>query len=304
MRARIAIMTAKPGWHGRRLAEAFATLGVATRFVSLAECRVDLEANRHGIVIPGFRGGLPDGVFVREIAAGTFEQVTFRLSILHALAEWGVPVYNTARAIERSVDKSMTSMLLRRAGLATPATWAAELEAAARSALMRENARGERLVLKPLFGSRGKGLLRLGPGDSLPAAEEYGGVYYLQRFVDTAPEDARDYRVFVIGGRAAAAMTRRGAGWVHNVAQGGRCEAAPLEDGLCELAERAARAIGLDHAGVDLMRTRDGTPVVLEVNGVPAWHGLQSVATIDIAARLAHDFVQRRLAVAGEVRAS
>jgi glutathione synthase/RimK-type ligase-like ATP-grasp enzyme len=138
----------------------------------------------------------------------------------------------------------------------------------------------------------------------LPAAEEYGGVYYLQRFVDTAPEDARDYRVFVIGGRAAAAMTRRGPGWVHNVAQGGRCEAVPLEAGLCELAERAARAIGLDHAGVDLMRTRDGTPVVLEVNGVPAWHGLQSVATIDIAARLAHDFVQRRLAVAGEVRAS
>ena len=304
MRARVAIMTTKPGWHGRRLAAAFAALGVATRFVSLAECRVDLEANRHGIVIPGFRDGLPDGVFVREIAAGTFEQVTLRLSILHALAEWGVPVYNTARAIERSVDKSMTSMLLRRAGLATPATWATEQEAGARSALMRESARGERLVLKPLFGSRGKGLLRLGAGDSLPAAAEYGGVYYLQRFVDTAPEDARDYRVFVIGGRATAAMTRRGPGWVHNVAQGGRCEVTPLEDGLCELAERAARAIGLDYAGVDLMRARDGLPVVLEVNGIPAWHGLQSVAPIDIAARLARDFVQRRLAVAGAVRAS
>ena len=70
MSARIAIMTAKPGWHGRRLARAFAALGVATRFVSLADCRVDLEANRYGIVVPGFRDGLPDGVFVREIAAG------------------------------------------------------------------------------------------------------------------------------------------------------------------------------------------------------------------------------------------
>ena len=304
MSARIAIMTGMPGWHGRRLARAFAALGVATRFVSLADCRVDLEANRYGIVVPGFRDGLPDGVFVREIAAGTFEQVTFRLAILHALAEWDVPVYNSARGIERSVDKSMTSMLLRRAGLATPATWVSEEEAGARTALMRESARGERLVLKPLFGSQGRGLKRLGSGDALPAAGDYSGVYYLQRFVDCAPENARDYRVFVIGGNAAAAMTRRGPGWVHNVAQGARCAALPLGDDVCELAERAARAIGLDYAGVDLMRARDGAPVVIEVNGIPAWQGLQSVASIDIAARLAQDFVQRRLAAAREARAS
>jgi len=188
MSVRIAIMTAMPGWHGRRLARAFAALGVAARFVSLADCRVDLEANRYGIVVPGFGNGLPDGVFVREIAAGTFEQVTFRLAILHALAEWGVPVYNSARGIERSVDKSMTSMLLRRAGLATPATWVSEQEASARTALVRETARGERLVLKPLFGSQGKGLMRLDSGDTVPAAGDYNGVYYLQRFVECAPE--------------------------------------------------------------------------------------------------------------------
>jgi hypothetical protein len=154
MSVRIAIMTAMPGWHGRRLARAFAALGVAARFVSLADCRVDLEANRYGIVVPGFGNGLPDGVFVREIAAGTFEQVTFRLAILHALAEWGVPVYNSASGLERRVDKSMTSMLLRR-----PARDArhvvSEQEASARTALVRETA-GARLVL-PLFGSQGKG---------------------------------------------------------------------------------------------------------------------------------------------------
>ena len=304
MSARIAIMTATPGWHGRRLARSFAALGVATRFVSLADCRVDLAANRYGIVVPGFRDRLPDGVFVREIAAGTFEQVTFRLAILHALAEWGVPVYNSARGIERSVDKSMTSMLLRRAGLATPPTWASEQAASARAALMRESARGERLVLKPLFGSQGNGLMRLGAGDALPAAADYAGVYYLQRFVDATPDEACDYRVFVIGGSAVAAMTRRGPGWVHNVAQGARCEAVSPEGDLGALAERAARAIGLDYAGVDLMRGRDGAPVVIEVNGIPAWQGLQSVASVDIAARLAQDFVQRRLAAATEVRAS
>ena len=83
----------------------------------------------------------------------------------------------------------------------------------------------------------------------------------------------------MIGGSAVAAMTRRGPGWVHNVAQGARCEAVPPGGDLGELAERAARAIGLDYAGVDLMRGRDGAPVVIEVNGIPAWQGLQSVAS-------------------------
>jgi RimK family alpha-L-glutamate ligase len=295
---RIAIMTSTPGWHGRKLARAFAALGVDTRFVSLADCRVDLRASRCGIVLPGFKGELPDGVFVREIASGTFEQVTFRLAILHALAEWEIPVYNSARAIERTVDKSMTSMLLRRAGIATPATWVSEQSAIARAVLMRETARGQRLVLKPLFGSQGRGLQRLGLGDSLPAGEDYSGVYYLQRFVESEGGDARDYRVFVIGGEAVAAMVRRGRDWVHNVAQGARCDAAPLEADLCKLAERAVRTIGLDYAGVDLMRAQDGAPVVIEVNGIPAWQGLQSVARVDIAACLAEDFVRRRLAAA------
>lgn len=292
---RAAILTDGPGWHARRLARALAALGVEVSSASLSDCRVDVEANRWGIVIPGFEHALPDGILVREIAAGSFEQVTLRLGLLHALAEWGVPVYNSARAVERSVDKAMTSMLLRRAGIATPATWVMEQAPEARATLIRETGRGQRIVMKPLFGSQGRGLRLLRAGDELPSGNEYNGVYYLQRFVESEAGDARDYRVFVIGGEAVAAMVRRGTGWVHNVALGARCEAAPLDD-LAALAERAVDAIGMNYAGVDLMRDRDGAAVVLEVNGIPAWRGLQSVTRLDIAARLAQDFVQRCLA--------
>lgn len=292
---RIAIATDSPGWHGTRLARAFAALGIETSVASLAQCRVDLEANRFGIVMPGFDGTLPDGVLVREIAAGSFEQVTLRLGVLHALAEWGVPVCNSARAVERTVDKSMTSMLLRRAGIATPATWVTASEAEARSALMRETAAGHRVVVKPLFGSQGKGLMRLTAGDALPDPAQVNGVYYLQRFVETAAGEARDFRVFVVGGRAVAAMTRQGADWVHNVALGARCEGVGLEPDLQVLAERAVDAVGADYAGVDLMRDRDGMPLVIEVNGIPAWRGLQSVSSVDIAAALARDFHARHL---------
>ena len=287
----IAILTDSPGWHGRRLARAFAQLGVGCASASLSDCRVDLEANRWGIVIPGWETRLPDAVFVREIAAGTFQQVTLRLGVLHALAEHGVPVYNTARAIERSVDKSMTSMLLRKAGVSTPATWVTEQPAQARATLMRETARGHRLVIKPLFGSQGKNLRLLDAGDELPAAEIYDGVFYLQRFV----EGDRDYRVFVIGGQPVAAMARRGAGWVHNVALGARCEPVVLDHELAQLAHDAVHAIGMDYAGVDIMRDRHGEAWVIEVNGIPAWRGLQTVTAFDIAARLANDVVDRHL---------
>src|SRR5262249_30423866 len=210
-------------------------------------------------------GRLPDAVFVREIAAGTFQEVTLRLSMLHALHEHGVPVYNSARAIERTVDKSMTSMLLRKAAIATPATWVSEQAAQARAVLMRETARGHRLVMKPLFGSQGKGLRLLAAGDELPGRDEYDGVYYLQRFV----ESDGDYRVFVIDGEAVAAMIRRGAGWVHNAALGARCEPAVLDADLAHIAQRAVQVIGMDYAGVDVMRDRDGNACVIEVNGIP-----------------------------------
>ena len=74
--------------------------------------------------IDGFGERLPDAVVVRSMSGGTFEAVTLRLGVLHALRERGVLVWNDARSIERCVDKSMTSFLLARAGIATPATWA------------------------------------------------------------------------------------------------------------------------------------------------------------------------------------
>ena len=210
----------------------------------------------------------------------------------------GVILYELFTGAKAFNASTMTSLLLRHAGLATPPTWVTESAAEARAVLMRETAAGHRLVSKPLFGSQGKGLRRLAAGDALPDPAQLGGVFYLQRFVEPGEGEARDYRVFVIGGHAIAAMTRRGADWVHNVAQGAHCASTPLDPDLSSLAERATAAVGADYAGVDLMRGRDGTPLVIEVNGIPAWRGLQSVSPVDIAAALARDFEARHLAIA------
>ena len=306
---RIAIMTDETGWHTSRLKKAFRARGVEARCVDLADCRIDTTWSPHGLAIPGFGRTLPDAVFVRGIAGGTLEQVTLRLGILHALRESGVPVYNDARAIERSVDKSMTSFLLHRHGVPTPATWAGESAAFAQRVLMREAAAGRKVVMKPLFGSQGKGLRRLGAGVGgrlapLPSLRAFGEVAYLQRFVE-GERPGFDWRVLVIGGRAVAAMRRVGGrGWIHNFAQGAACEPALLTDALADTAIRATTALGLDYAGVDLIPDGDASngsaaaarPLVLEVNGVAAWRGLQSVTRLDIAAALADDLLDRKLA--------
>ncbi|WP_250474294.1 RimK family alpha-L-glutamate ligase [Caballeronia sp. GAFFF1] len=295
---RVAIMTDETGWHTSRLKKAFRARGVEARCVDLADCRIDTTWPPHGLAIPGFGHALPDAVFVRGIAGGTFEQVTLRLGILHALRESGVPVYNDARAIERSVDKSMTSFLLHRFGVPTPATWAGESPASAKRVLMRETAASRKLVMKPLFGSQGKGLRRLGDDacETLPSLEDFSGVAYLQRYVD-AGHPGFDWRVLVIGTRAVAAMKRVGGDdWIHNFARGARCEPADLTPSLADTAVRASEALGLDYAGVDLIAA-EGRPLVLEVNGVAAWRGLQSVTPLDIAALLADDLLDRKLAL-------
>lgn len=299
---RVAIVTDDaPGWHGSRLRRALRAHGVDVRFVSLRDCRIDLSHGAHGLFVPGFERCLPDGVIVRGVPGGTLEQIVLRLDVLHALRELGVPVYNDARAIERTVDKGMTSLLLARVGLATPPTCVTESPAAARAFLLRETAAGHAVVAKPLFGSQGVGLRRLVAGMDIPDAAECGGVWYLQRYIETGGRDGaggwHDWRVFVIGGAAVAAMVRHGATWVNNVARGGRCEPAVLEQQMERMAVRACAAVGADHAGVDLIRGGDGGLEVLEVNGVPAWKGLQSVTRIDIAERLVDDFVSRRLAL-------
>jgi tetrahydromethanopterin:alpha-L-glutamate ligase len=284
---RIALFAEDPDWHCRRLVAAFRRHGAEVIVESLRRCRFQIADGKAKVEIPALNGDLPDIAFVRSIPNGSFEQVTFRLSLLHALCELGVRVVNSARAIERCVDKSMTSFLLARAGIPTPDTLVTELTDAAES---WHAAQPADIVAKPLFGAQGRGLVRLDRDAVLPDPASLNGVLYLQNYVGRDNE-WRDYRVFVVGDAAVAAMARRGASWITNVARGGSCEPAAVAGKLGELAVAASRAVGADYCGVDLIETAGGELVVLEVNSMPAWKGLQGVAEDDIADRIARHVV-------------
>jgi tetrahydromethanopterin:alpha-L-glutamate ligase len=287
--SRIALVVDQLDWHAREFSRAFAALGVRIVPVKLPESGFETESIS-GLRIRGFDERPPGAVIVRTIAGGTFEAVTLRLGILHALRELGILVWNDARAIERCVDKSMTTFLLGRAGIPTPATWVTESKEAARKIVHRELAQGP-LVLKPLFGSQGRGLRLIRSVSDLPDPEEVAGVYYLQRFVAVERDGFRDFRLLVSQGRVIAAMMRHAATWITNVKQGGRPIAAVVDADMKALAVRAAAAVGADFAGVDIVYGHDGYPTVLEVNSMPAWSGLQKVASANIASILAGDLI-------------
>src|SRR5215471_7414130 len=293
-RPQVGLVVDNMDWHARELSRALTALGATSAPIALTACGF-ATPSATGLALDGLGAGLPDAIVVRSMSGGSFEAVTLRLGILHAACELGVMVWNDARAIERCVDKSMTSFLLARAGIATPPTWTVESREAATAIVLRE-AIDCPLVLKPLFGSQGRGLRLIRTPDDLPEPAVVNGVYYLQRFVGVERDGFRDFRLLVCQGRLIAAMARHSTGWITNVKRGARPVAVAANEEMRELAVRAAAAVGADFAGVDILYDVDARPTVLEVNSMPAWFGLQKVTSLDIAAVLAIDIVTAMVA--------
>ncbi|MHA6641253.1 ATP-grasp domain-containing protein [Mesorhizobium sp. A623] len=243
-----------------------------------------------GLSIPGLEAGngLPDAVLVRSISAGSFEAVTRRLGVLHALGRLGVTVWNSAQSIEGCVDKSMTTFLLQNAGLPTPPTFAVEGFAMAQEIVRRELANAP-LVLKPLFGAQGRGIRLIRSLADLPPPDEVGDVYYLQHYVPRPGPPYRDFRVFVCAGQVVAMMSRNSGDWITNVNRGGLPAVVEKtrENDLARLAIAASAAVGTDFSGVDIVQSDNGRLFVLEVNSMPAWTGLQSVSAVNVADAIA-----------------
>ena len=250
-----------------------------------------------------------DAVLARIIPSGSLEQIIYRVDALHWIEERGMPVMNSPRAIERTVDKFYTSALLREAGLPTPETVVCERASDALAAV----AQFGDVVIKPIFGSMGHGMVRV---TDLEVAwrvtkplEQARAVFYVQRVVE---HGGRDVRVLVVDGRVVGAIERTAppGEWRTNVSLGGRATPCDLPQPWADLAIRAAAAVGADYAGVDLLPSLDGGVSVLEVNGIPGWEGLQAATGTDVAdavvqcleKRLEEQRLERR--VAGAERAS
>ena len=276
----IGILGRQGGWHVTALQEALARRGIVAPCFPITRLTARLSARPH-LAATGESLDEYDVLFVRTIPGGSLEQVIFRVDALHRLENAGVRVVNSPTAIERTVDKYYTSTLLEDAGLPTPRTVVTERFDEALAAF---HELGGDVVVKPLFGSEGRGMVRVSDPDiayRVFRALELGRcVYYLQEFV---PHGCQDIRAFVVGGNVVAAMVRRGKMWKTNVAQGAKTEPLALDDELREMSLRATRALGADYAGVDILSIEGGGYTVIEVNGIPGWRGLRAATGVNAA---------------------
>jgi len=269
------ICASNRGWHVRDLERAFAARGAACVVAPFAGL-----AGGPGGLDPVFDGAA--GVLVRTIPGGTLEQVVLRMDLLHLALESGMRVMNSPRALEGCVDKFLTTARLGRAGIPVPETVACQT---AQQGLEAFDRLGGDVVFKPLFGSEGRGMLRVTDRETAwrvsTTLERLGAVLYAQAFVR---HPGWDLRIFTLGGRVLAAMTRHSASdWRTNVALGGEARPATAPAEAAELALRSAAVMGAEMAGVDLLTDPQGKWWVIEVNAVPGWRGLTEATGQDIA---------------------
>ena len=291
--AHVVIFNDSHGWHSKQLVKALSLYNIRITLADLAQCRIDLEQPT-GLYIPGLKNNLPDAVMVRGIAPGTLEQITLRMDILHTLSELGVPVFNSAKAIEHTVDKARTSLRLHLAGLATPKTWACENEMVAHQIASQQLSKGYSLVIKPLFGCQGKGLGKVTSLSEFENVKPVGQAFYLQHYIPPyQPNQWQDWRLMVVEGKVCAAMSRRSKHWVTNFSQGAECFSASINSEMTNLAIQACKAVNADYAGVDIIRMKNGEYTILEVNSVPAWKGIFQATGIDVASYLARALATR-----------
>lgn len=223
-----------------------------------------------------------DAVLVRTMPPGSLEQVVFRMDVLGRLEAAGIPVINPARAVETAVDKYVTTARLAKAGLRVPRTRVCQSVEAALAAFEQL---GRSVVMKPLFGSEGRGITWIADEALFERAAtlmtRLGSVLYLQEFV---PHDGCDLRLLVVGSHVMGIRRRNDTDWRTNVSRGARTESLVVDDRLREVALRAARAVGAPLAGVDLLPGRDGHLYTIEVNAVPGWRAVAETLLVDVAA--------------------
>ncbi len=280
----------KDSWCSKKILEAFEARNVKTLAFKLQEivCNVGFEPQvlAGGIDIKNF-----DAILVRPLGPGSLDEILFRVDSLHRIARLGTTVINNPQAIENAANKYFTLSLLEDAGIKVPKTVVTENVTEAIRAFQKL---GGEVVIKPIFGSKGLGITKTSDveiaGRIFRLLHRNHLVLYLQEYVK---HGGRDLRCFVIGDRVVASMYRISKGsWKTNVSQGGVPVPFKPDEEIEKIAVKAAKTIGCEIAGVDLMESKEGI-MVHEVNSQPGFVGLQTSTGIDIAGEIVNYVIEK-----------
>ena len=300
----IGILASENSWYLRDLARAASSLGhscerldfgrlvarTSNLFNGIGGHRVDSDkvsaafeapvASPHESLASNF-----DVILVRTMPPGSLEQVVFRMDALARLEASGTRIVNSPRSLECAVDKYLTTARLQASGLPVPATIVCEHED---DAMLAFEHLGGDVVVKPLFGSEGRGIVRVSDPDlahrTFRTLMRLDAVLYLQRFIN---HGGFDVRILVLDQQVVGGIQRRSPNdFRTNVAREAVAVPHQPTEREIDFALRATATTGALIAGVDLLYDQQGNCYVIEVNAVPGWQAFGRVTGIDVATKL------------------
>jgi len=274
-----------------RLTEAAIARGHDVRVVNYLRCYMDITAQRPSVIYQDLvadRNAAAEELEFDAIVPRIGASYTFYGSaVVRQFEMMGVFSANDSQAITRSRDKLRSLQVLSGAGVGLPTTTFAHSTRHTKGLLDRVG--GPPVIIKLLEGTQGVGVVlaetRKAAESVIAAFRQLDANILVQEFIKEAGGD--DLRVFVIGGKVVAAMIRHAAPgeFRSNLHRGGTAEAVKLTAAEKRTAVRAAKALGLHVAGVDMLRSNRG-PVVLEVNSSPGLEGIEAASGVDVADRV------------------
>lgn len=287
---KIALLTRNPKLYShQRIIEAATARGHEIAPIDYLRCYMNITSRKPELRYLGEKLAGFDAVIPRIAASHTF----YGLAVLRQFEMMGVYPLNESVAIGRSRDKLRSLQILAREGVGLPVT--AFANESTRTDEVLEIVGGAPVVIKLLEGTQGIGVVL---GETHKSAKSVIEAFHgadiailVQEFIKEA--EGRDIRAFVVGRKVVATMERAGAkgDFRSNLHRGGTATEAKLTPVERATALKAARAMGLNVAGVDLLRSKRG-PVVMEVNSSPGLEGIEKTTTVDVATAIV-DFLEK-----------
>jgi ribosomal protein S6--L-glutamate ligase len=267
----------------KRLQEAGEQQGHEIRVINYLRCYMNITSRKPTVVYNGKPLESFDAIIPRIAASKTF----YGTAVVRQFEVMGVFSANESQAISRSRDKLRCLQILAREGIALPVTGIAHATEDIEGLI--ETVGGAPLVIKLLEGTQGIGVVLAETHQAgrsvIEAFRQLDANILVQEFIEEAAGE--DLRCFVVDGKVVAAMKRQGAegDFRSNLHRGGKAEKVKLSPEERSTAVRAAKAMGLRVAGVDLLRSNHG-PVVIEVNSSPGLEGIEAATGVDVAGKI------------------
>lgn len=294
---KIAILSRKPALYStRRLKESAERRGHEVRIIDYLRCYMNISSLKPKVMYQGQPLADIDAVIPRIGAPHTF----YGTAVVRQFEMMNVFSANESQAVTRSRDKLRCLQLLARNGIGLPVTGFAHSTKDVQGLITSVG--GAPLVVKLLEGTQGIGVVlaetQQAAESVIEAFRELEANILVQEYIHEA--GGSDVRCFVIGGKVIAAMERRArAGeFRSNLHRGGTATQARLTPAERSTAVRAAKAMGLNVAGVDILRSNHG-PVVMEVNSSPGLEGIERATEVDVAGKII-EFLEKHAANGGQ----